>query len=187
MSKSGYSLSEFGGSFETSLKRILNLARLEPVPVEKENEQEKKTREPTADELLKFLKKEEKSEELLEPRALFTHDEHPLKWTCEDSFPLKAHGFIRDWRLGTIGIVHFLEEESSDEIRTLLEQAAYVRHLLQEYGEPESSPMVVEVTLVMLRWDTSTQQISQALRTITETSTFLHTIGVSLLLSLIHI
>jgi len=177
--KDGYTIEEFGGIFERSMKKHLGLKRLEKVKDEKSPVKNKK-REATPDELLK-RPDAGSCDEVAPLRALFTQNEKKLTWKCEDSFPLEAHGFIRDWQLGTIGIVHFLEDEKSEDIRTLLENAAYVRHLLQEYRTRDSAPIAVEVTLVMLKWSETSSRISKALRSITETSTFLHTIGVSLL------
>jgi len=105
----------------------------------------------------------------------------PLKWTVEDSFLLQADGLVFDHTLGTTGIIHFIENQSQEDIQHLLENAAYVKHLTEELQAPDKRPPIIEVVFVVLNWDDSVNKVGNALRNISDSSTLLHTIGISLL------
>lgn len=135
-------------------------------------------------------------------RRCYALEAEPMELAFRGYHHFRAHGIILDEITGTLGIIHRLEKMETteptkvptaeppprDAVRNMIEEAAYIRHLLLQETSPhhggrdwEERTYFVEVTLVVADWDRSAEMVGAVLREIMQTASFLHTIGVSLL------
>ncbi|MBC8010016.1 MAG: AAA family ATPase, partial [Burkholderiales bacterium] len=122
----------------------------------------------------------------------------PLSWQVDGHFTLEAHGLVIDGRLGSIGLVHLLPDPDpsiADEkarladletrINHLIENAAYLRHLLALQRSAASDPMrlllpAIEVVFLAGAMIAPRSALAIHLRKSLQESALLHALSVNL-------
>lgn len=90
---------------------------------------------------------------------------------------------IHDGILGTIGLVHFLPEETSELkawLREQLETAAYLKHLCMEWTRPDQPHLGVEVVFVA-HDDSVSADLLAVFREVMEQTSLMHGLGVGVM------
>jgi hypothetical protein len=91
---------------------------------------------------------------------------------------------VADRRLGTLGLVHHLDQDFARRAETILDQATYLRHLLlMEAGvdaRPPRRPYTVECVLALPSAEAE-QELKQVFRHTARQTSFWHSVGVNIL------
>ena len=125
---------------------------------------------------------------------LATAPDRPLSLQIDQHYPLAVHGLVLDLRLGSIGLVHFLPEPApgpgpadpaalEHEINRIIENAAYLRHLLALKRSAAGEPMDVllpAIEVVFLARDDAAPRsaLAEHLRRSLRESALLHALSV---------
>ncbi|WP_193212579.1 AAA family ATPase [Luteolibacter marinus] len=172
MGKSGYTRKECGQRLAASLEEQLGLYREDPA------RSELKIREWPEREA---WEKDKAPGEMNRPALVTAEGGKSLDLVVADAARFPADALILDRELRTLGLIHYLDGDDAGKVELILEQAAYLRHLLDEQAEANEPKIMVEVVLVVLRWDKQAEAVAKALREISSSTSILHSIGVSLL------
>lgn len=115
----------------------------------------------------------------------------PLNLLVDGHHEISAHGLVVDRQFGSIGLIHVLSAVDQKGLNTLLEDAAYLRHLLGLKRTESANPLAlnlpaIEVVLLMDADAPQAQEVNSALRETLRTSLrssgLLHAISVNLAL-----
>lgn len=103
----------------------------------------------------------------------------PVRIRVSEQVDLEMDALIRDGELGSLGVVHRVDART--DVRRLIDQAAYLRHLLVEEMRSTANAnrpaYAVEVVLALPGDDAP--NLGETLRTILRDGTYLHAVGVN--------